>query len=116
MQQTKLSTLLAILALSAPMAAFAAGESGEAAGGQPPAGEQPQEGTAPEGAEGRAASPLFMQLDANKDGHVDEGEAGKSATVKGNFKQMDSDGDGKISTTEWTNFESAGGGSSEQPK
>lgn len=105
MQKMKLSTLLAILALGAPMAAFAAGDAEKGAA------DQPQESTAPQGAEGRAASPLFMQLDANKDGHVDEGEAAKSATVKGNFKQMDADSDGKISTTEWTNFESQGGGS-----
>lgn len=110
MQTMKLSTLLAILAMGAPMAAFAAGDAEKGAADQPQES-TPAPGGSPEGAEGRAASPLFMQLDANKDGHVDEGEAGKSATVKGNFKQMDSDGDGKISTTEWTNFESAGGGS-----
>lgn len=60
------------------------------------------------GAEGRPASSMFDQLDANKDGFIDSGEVAKSATVKANGKAMDLDGDGKISHSEWDAFEAAG--------
>lgn len=58
------------------------------------------------GAEGRPASPMFSQLDANSDNYIDNKESAKSATVQGNFTSMDKDGDGRISATEWSAFES----------
>lgn len=103
MYKTKFSTLLCICALGMPLASLAAGDAEKAA-----PKDQSHETPAPKGAEGRSASPLFMQLDANKDGYVDAGEANKSATVKGNFKAMDTNGDGRISNEEWSKFESGG--------
>jgi 5-hydroxyisourate hydrolase-like protein (transthyretin family) len=55
------------------------------------------------GAEGRPGdqSSMFQQLDANKDGVIDTGEANRSSQVKGDFKSLDANGDGKISADEW---------------
>jgi hypothetical protein len=52
------------------------------------------------GAEGRAGSSIFTQLDADKDGFVSPTEAKKSAEVSANFKTLDADGDGKVSAQE----------------
>ena len=52
------------------------------------------------GAEGRAGSSIFTQLDADKDGFVSQSEARKSAEVSANFKTLDADGDGKVSAKE----------------
>ncbi|MFZ5512582.1 MAG: hypothetical protein ACOZCP_21285 [Pseudomonadota bacterium] len=56
--------------------------------------------------EASAESNLFQQLDTNKDYAIDEGEAQASPRVKGNFKAMDSNRDGKISYAEWVAYSS----------
>lgn len=84
--------LLLLSALSLPFAALAA---------DPPAAPAEQ----PRGAQGRPASPMFEQLDGDKDGFVSAKEVEKSATAKANFKTLDTDGDGKLSPQEWSALE-----------
>lgn len=92
MSKSKL-VLALVSGLALPLGALAA----EPTSDKPAATGKP----APAGAEGRAASPMFQQLDADKDGYVNAKESEKSATVKGNFKTMDKNQDGKISADEW---------------
>lgn len=95
--------------MALPMSVLAADVNPPAEQGKPPAASPP---TQP-GAEGRAASSMFDQLDANKDGAIDSTELSKSATAKANAKSMDLDGDGKISRSEWEAFEA---GSTKGPR
>lgn len=92
MSKSKL-VLALVSGLALPLGALAA----EPATDKPAATGKP----APGGAEGRTASPMFLQLDADKDGYITAKEADKSATVKGNFKTMDKNSDGKVSADEW---------------
>lgn len=47
------------------------------------------------------AAPLFEQLDANRDGFVTKAEAKRSAEVTSRFKDLDADGNGRISSEEF---------------
>lgn len=72
------------------------------------------------GAEGRAASPMFDtpmfdQLDTNKDGYVDSQESETSSTAKGKFTDLDGNRDGKISREEWSAGGSSDSSSSRRP-
>lgn len=58
--------------------------------------------TSPAGAD----SSLFQQLDTNKDGYIDQTEARKSPQVMAQFKEIDTDGDQKISYAEWVAYSS----------
>lgn len=106
MRKTNLAfAILGMITL--PLGAIAAG--GEKGMKEHPSSTAPAPGGATggtTGAEGRPASPMFSQLDANKDTYIDNKEAAKSATVQGNFSSMDKDGDGRISASEWSAFES----------
>jgi hypothetical protein len=51
-------------------------------------------------------SPMFEALDQNKDKAIDMKEAGRSARLKAEFPNVDSNRDGKIDQSEWTKYES----------
>jgi hypothetical protein len=51
-------------------------------------------------------SPMFEALDQNKDKAIDMKEAGRSAQVKAEFPNVDSNRDGKLDQSEWTKYES----------
>ena len=80
-RNTRFATIL-LLAV-APLAALAA---------------DPKPAPAPGQAE---APPLFKELDKNHDGFIDHNEAKKSADVTARFSTLDTNKDGKISTSEW---------------
>ena len=47
---------------------------------------------------------MFEQLDADRNGVIDMDEASRSAQVTADFRQIDVDGDGRISRQEWQEY------------
>lgn len=94
-----LSTLLLLVAL--PIGAIAA-ESDRPLAGSPQTG-SPQTGSPAAGAATPPVepTPLFDQLDVNRDGYVTKQEAKRSAEVTTRFKALDGDRDSKISLAEF---------------
>lgn len=95
MNARQFSIVIAAVAWSS-VVAYAANQGAPEPGKSPPAS---------------SASSLFEQLDQNKDSVVDMTEAGRSAQVKGEFKKIDANNDGKISRDEWETFSTTQGNS-----
>jgi Ca2+-binding EF-hand superfamily protein len=95
MNTRQLSIVIAAVAWSSAIA-YAATQGASEPGKSPPASN---------------ASSMFEQLDQNKDRLIDMSEAGRSAQVKGEFKKIDGNNDGKISQDEWARFSTTQGNS-----
>jgi hypothetical protein len=49
----------------------------------------------------QAESPMFKQLDTNKDGYISKAEAARSANLSAKFAKLDTNHDGRISVQEY---------------
>jgi hypothetical protein len=71
--------------------------------GTMPPGSSPRDSAGAMGRPGAepSVSPMFQQLDTNKDGQISREEAKRSADTTANFDAIDTDHDGLISPAEW---------------
>jgi hypothetical protein len=51
------------------------------------------------------ASPAWNDVDANSDGYISKDELASYPTYQRDFEQHDTDGDGRISPTEWSTWQ-----------